>query len=180
MARFAALEDAVEALQAANALLIADVEALEESAIVESAYEIINPGATEFIDLPADGDLKLADWCAEGPGVVKVRAAVTLEAANEIRAGGDLPLFSLLVGGVDSVDAFTFDSDGEDTFGIEWAGAITDSTSLEIWVRGADGALNAIRPRTAWVSYELYPSTYPFSSTLPAACVVNQAPAPPM
>ena len=111
----------------------------------------------------------LTSWCADGPGVVKVRAGITI-AATGAGASGAYPEMSLLVDGTKVVLAQAFDSNGEETLGFEWAGAISDSTTIDIMVKNLLSQTVAIPTGTAWVSYELYPSHYPFTNELPGAC----------
>ena len=98
---------------------------MEAVGIIDAGYTV----NTETLDFPSSGEIILGEFCAEGPAVLEIHAQVTLIKSNVVNTN----VIRLSVGGVaNKVLARTKDSDGEDTFGIYWIGAIEEDADVEI------------------------------------------------
>ena len=64
--------------------------------------------------------------------------------------------------------AYTYDADGDDTFGIRWMGEIEDDAYLSVIVTADAPSQNNVR-RGAYISYKVYGPDYPLQLTLPEA-----------
>ena len=73
--------------------LVAKTQALEAVTILDSTYVLVNPD--ERLGSDANGDIILQEWCSE-PGVVKIRAQLSLRKANKSRPGGGAPYLLLM------------------------------------------------------------------------------------
>ena len=141
--------------------------------VKDSAYLILNP--TEFLNFDSDGELNLLEFCAPGPGVIKIKAQVTLFASNALQDDMDMstPEMFLEKDGVTKVSAYAYDgdmddADMDDVVGLQWTGRISEDTTFSIKFLSMGDLTMAIRPATAWVIYELYPDTYPLLNNFPA------------
>ena len=74
------------------------------------------------------------------------------------------------VDGTEVVRAQSFDEDREDTFGIYWIGSIDADAEMLVQVLGPEGINNAIRAKSAFVSYKIYAPGFPVKSALPDPC----------
>ena len=138
------------------------VAALEAVTILDAGY-VVN---TSALDFPSSGEITLGEFCAEGPAVLEVYAQVTL-----IKSDIENNVIRLSVGGVaNKVLARTKDADKEDTFGIYWIGPIEEDADVVITIEGPSSENNAIRSKSAYVSYKLYAPGFPVQSELPAPC----------